>query len=423
MRVAVVQPMFQGHHLNHVRLLLDGLRRTEGVRPVLATSDAATRSPQFAEWVRPLVEAGGVEVETSTLSGADSGGAAVRAIAASLGTLARDRTLDHLLLPYGDGVVQHAARLRLIGRLRLPKDCEAEALMLRGRFAYQPPTGLRDRLWTAAWLASLSAAPFGRLHHLDPFILADIVRRRPGQRHRWGLMPDPVEPLHADMDRATARRRLDLPVEGRIVGCVGALDGRKGVPTLIEAFATAARDGRLGPDDRLLLVGEQDAECRDAARAHAADLAAAGRVVARDRFVSDDEMEASLAAMDLVATLYPGHVGSASIIIRAAGHGRFVLGPRFGWMGRVVPAFGLGHAIEDAGDAGAVAAALPGALEAAADHRPTDAARRFVAFHTEVNFQAHFTRRLRERLGLPPLPTREWADVTAGTPLADGPTR
>jgi glycosyltransferase involved in cell wall biosynthesis len=187
------------------------------------------------------------------------------------------------------------------------------------------------------------------------------------------------------------------------------LDARKGIDLLLQAFADAA----LPPGDRLLLVGRADPQIRSLLDGRFAPLVRDGRVIVFDKYVTDEELERALLASDLVATPYPRHIGSASIVIRAAAAGRPVLGSEFGWSGYVIPKFGLGTTC-DVTDPRAIAGSLAAAMETAAAFRLPPAGERFVRFHGLDNFQAAWTFRLRQRLGLPPGDYRSWDWVLNG---------
>jgi hypothetical protein len=85
-------------------------------------------------------------------------------------------------------------------------------------------------------------------------------------------------------------------------------------------------------------------------------------------------------------------------------------------MGRTVRDFQLG-VVCNVRDSRALCTELVRSLDASEAFRPSEAARRFVAYHSVANFRAHWTLRLRERLNLPPdenlLP---WESVIAPPP-------
>ena len=417
-RLLIYEPNPRGHRLQHVRLLLEAVAGLP-VEAVVALGAGAGDTDEFAVHLAPALAppalAGrdvrvdaSVEIDASSpLAAARSGLAALRA------AVARHRP-DRVYVPYADGLAQVAGLARLAGRdpLRPARGAGrpvAEGLLMRGRFAY-PPDGPLDRLKGRAWLAATAASPFDVMHHLDPLPHAEIARRGGRLASRSRVIPEPVEPLD-DPGRAEARRRLGLPEGGRWVGCVGRLDRRKGIDLLLAAFAEADRAGRVGPDDRMLLMGRADPEVAALLAGPHRRLVEAGRVVVVDRYVSEAELEWGVCALDVVATFYPRHVGSSGVVVRAAAAGRATLGSDYGWIGYAVGRFGLGRTCRP-GDAPAAAAALGDLLDASADFALPDAGRRFVGFHTAANYRAHWTADLRGSLGLPPDPAlRPWASI------------
>jgi glycosyltransferase involved in cell wall biosynthesis len=266
--------------------------------------------------------------------------------------------------------------------------------------------------------AAVARGPWSVLHHLDPLVY-DRLRARGEPRSRlergMRLMPDPVEPP-SGATRAEVLARYGLPDDGaRYIGTVGLMDIRKGAHLLVRAFAAAASDAlppaeRLRETDLLLLAGPQDATVRALLTGEFRGLVQSGRIRCLDRVLSAVEMADVLAAMDLVCTPHARHVGSASIVIRAAAAGRPVLGSSFGWIGYVLDRFGLGSTVDES-DPGRFARSLRPALDASSDFRVPAAAKRFVQFHSPQNFRAAWTANLRRRMGMPPAPgalTWEW---------------
>jgi glycosyltransferase involved in cell wall biosynthesis len=125
------------------------------------------------------------------------------------------------------------------------------------------------------------------------------------------------------------------------------------------------------------------------------------------------ELGLAICAADVVATVYLGHPYTASMLITAAAAEKPVVGSNEGWIGRSIKQFELGHTCDPA-DPASVADAVVAALDNSADYQLTPAARRFVEYSGEANFAAHWTARLRERLGWGPSPElRSWGWVTA----------
>ncbi len=388
MRVLVYEPEHGGHRLNYVRHVVLALRDLASVDVVLGR--AAPSSTEFEVALAPLADHLRIHAEippvrTSPLArAADKWRAFVTAL--------RRHRPDHVLVPYGDGLAQLHGALPLV-----PGGVEIEGLLMRGSFAYPGATA-------AARLSRLlaSRAPWSTVHHLDPLAWEAARKLGGGSARRWRLMPDPVDA--PTIGKAEARLQLGLPAAARIAGCAGAIEERKGMDLLLGAFAAAST-----ADDHLLLAGRLSPRIRRLLEELPESLRA--RVHALDRFLDEATFAASLAAMDLVCTPYPDHVGSASIVIRAAAAGRPVLAADTGWMEAIVPRFGLGRTVA-VRDPIALARALAQALEEAGDHAPRAAAAAFVRFHSHENFAACWTARLRDRIGAAQAPGRiDWSDL------------
>lgn len=388
-----------GHAFTYVRLLLPALLEACD-RVTLVTRVEAPQSEDFHAQLGPLLER--VDVKpTVTLRSTPLAGAIDRARALRA-AMAAHRP-GHVLTTTLDGLAQGMGLARVSGRLGALRSAPIEGAVHNCRFAY-PARGWADRL-RAPWNRMLlAAAPVERCHMVDLVAYEDVQRRGGALAQRCVMLPDPVEAPPA-VDRDDARRRLDLPREGRLLVCPGALSRRKGVDLLIGAFARAA----LHKDDRLLLAGRFDADVRRAYEQAPGD--ARSRIVAMDRYLTNEEFDLSLAAADVVCAPYPSHAGISNIALRAAKAGRPVLASDFGWLGRITPRFDLGWTCPVHDDE-AFAGALARALHDASAFTHSEATRRLLAFHTVENFRARFTARLMERVGRPPLQTPvDWAWV------------
>jgi glycosyltransferase involved in cell wall biosynthesis len=303
---------------------------------------------------------------------------------------------DYLYVPSADGLTQVMVASEMGGGRIIPRGVKSEGLLMRGGFAY-PYAGLRYALQTRISFDLLRRAPWDIIHHLDPLPYQILMQAGGRMARRSRLMPEPVDPM-PKMDQATARRMLRLPTEGRFLGLLGYMDERKGADRLIRGFAAA----KLRPDDRLLLAGKLSPTIARLLQTEFAELVRSGRIWAPDQYLSNEELDASAIAMDLMCTLYPRHIGSVSMVIRGSAAGRPVLSSDFGWLGYVVPRFKLGRTC-NVHNREEVAAAIADCLDSAPGFRLTEGGKRFVEFHTGPNFQRAYVAGLREHLGLPPL--------------------
>jgi glycosyltransferase involved in cell wall biosynthesis len=359
MRVVVYEPTPTGHHFAYLALMLPALAELAS-EVILLTSETARASAQFSLHLEQM--AGTIQVDTGI---ENPGPRSPRAEMRELTSLAR------------------AVR------------------RLRPGFTY-PTRSLRRRLVVGLTPTCIRMGPWNWIHHINPDDIAVLGRQSPRMAACCSLMPDPVEPP-STLSRSEARRTFNLPEDGRYIGCAGAIDRRKGIDVLVCAFRDAA--SRMAPNDRLLLAGPFDPSIKRFLDQELARELASERVLVLDRHLSVTEMNDVIAALDVVCTPYPHHVHSASIVIRAASHGRYVLGNAIGWMKNTIERFHLGECC-DVLDAKAFANAIPASLEAASEFHVSESAQRFARFHSSENFRITWAARLRERLGLPVDPER-----------------
>ena len=118
-----------------------------------------------------------------------------------------------------------------------------------------------------------------------------------------------------------------------------------------------------------------------------------------DRHLSNEELWAACYASNVIATPYPNHRYSASIVIRAAAACIPVLANNIGWMGEVIPEHDLGTAcntnlpaeFEDA---------LVRSLQRCDEYELNASAKQFVKFNSVENYTSLLTARLEQRMGL-----------------------
>ena len=420
MNVLVIEANHLGHRLNNAGLVLEAIQHLPGVNAFFATSQDALGTTEFKTWIGPRMLIGSARlIDTLTNVSGTGTRREVSKQVFELRAIIKSHAIDHVLIPSGDGLCQIAAAMRPFASLKCRAGVEIEAMMLRGRFAYESADSLKSKLARSAWFAAVGHSPIDLIHHMDPMIYRAAIERKPSLRSRLKSIPDPVDPIEADLDRLTARRRLGIPEDGRLMGCVGVIEVRKGMDLLIRAFAHNIRSGKLSAEsDRLLLVGKHEPPIPKILDAEASDLVKKGVIISIARFVSDVEMSNAINAMNLVVTPYPLHIGSASIVIRAAAQRRPVLASDFGWLGRIVPEFRLGS-VCDVNDVAQFAQAMPRALDEAQGFVQSEMAERFVQYSAVANFQAHWVQRICQRLNVTPPPILRWSDLESGNDRAE----
>jgi glycosyltransferase involved in cell wall biosynthesis len=396
-RLLVFEPRLGGHHSYYLRLLLPVLFELSP-DVTLVTGRWETEAREFQVELEDVARRIRLECVVPPIEGSPS--KMGRAKARSLAEAIERFRPEHIYVPAADHLTQ-MMRLQLPKRRVVADGVELEGLMMRGGFAY-PFRGWRKWPQDRLSLLAIERAPWTILHFVDPLPYEHLRERRGPIARRVRLMPDPVEAPPAT-DRATARRQLGIPEDGRYIGSVGVVDERKGIDLLLGAFAAAAPR----TDARLLLVGKQSPGIRHLLAGSLADLVRRERIVVIDRYVENEQLLAAVSALDVVCAPYPRHVGSASLVIRAAAAERPVLSSTFGWAGMVVPRLALGWSC-DVSNHDVFAAAILAALERSSEFRPSEAARRFVDYHSVANFKAAWTVRLRDRLGLEPVALPQW---------------
>ena len=391
LRVLIIEREHAGHRLSGVRVLLDALHEMDPARQhlasiTLATASTSLQSLEFAEQLAPVRD----RFEVLPLKPSDETVKPLRVAITKLHDvyqLVRSGQFDHVYLPYGDGLLQILGAVHRLGRLGWPKQVQMESIMMRGSFGY-PQAPARTR---AAALNALAHARLERIHLIDPVAYDYLQREQPNLLGKVTLLPDPIS-VTPVLERDTCRRALGLPVTGRLIGCVGRIDARKGCDWLIKSFAEA----QLGPDDHLLLAGIHDVRIEEQLRS-----LNDARIVSINRYLTEQELSEAIGAVDVMATPYPNFVGSASIVIRAAAANRICVASHDGWMGHVVPRFDLGLTC-DVTNVTVFANALVKALDQSTGFKLSESGQAFVRYGDMGNVHGHWTALLRNRLGLPP---------------------
>ncbi|HVT87578.1 MAG TPA: glycosyltransferase [Tepidisphaeraceae bacterium] len=391
MQALIFEPDHGGHRLHHVRLLANSLLACS-VEVTVALTEKALTSPEFKLHLSEIGDKIKLYSEMPLLPQGSLKVAAMRV--RQLRQAVERANAEWAYVPYADAMGQLLGVRRTLGLSHLPEGIPVEGLMFRGGFAYPQPNRWRQVAQHISWRAAC-AASWKVMHILDPLVYEPTVRHGGTIAKRCRLMPDPVE-IHDTFDRSIARTRLGIPVDGRYAGCVGLIDRRKGVDLLIRAFAAA----NFPVDYRLLLAGQHEAAIREMLAGPFRSLVQSGRIVCFDKALPMHQLLDALTAMDIVCTPYPNHVGSASIVIRAAAAQRPVLGHAGGWTGAIVPRFGLGWTCNVL-DLGAFVVSLQRAMDHAIEYSPPETAHNFVRFHSVKNFQACWTAEIRNYLGLP----------------------
>ncbi len=394
MRVLIVEPDLTGHHAPYLRHMIRGLAELEQ-RPVVLTSRSASQTQQFAIHLQDVAADATWD---ESLAPASTSLRYAREFVGGLQEAVRRHRIDHVWVAYADIVSLYLGARALLGwRASWPADVETEALCFRSTFAYPAPQWNKSLSRTVSQLF-LPRANWDILHFVDPIPCELIRQRLPEQAGRFRVMPDPVESVR-QVEPEFARREMGIPTSGRLVGCMGVLNDQWAIERLLSAF----RQAKLDAEDRLLLAGPMGTTVRSCVEADFGDLVRSGRILTIDRHLNLDEVMLAVMASDVVCVPTKFRMGSSSFIVRAAAAGKPVVADDFGWTGWAIDQFDLGWSV-DVRNISQFADTLQAALENANLKTGSPATDRFVCFHSAENFKAHWTSRLRERLGLSPDP-------------------
>ena len=241
---------------------------------------------------------------------------------------------------------------RLINRKR---PCEiASHCWRRATFGLRPPPALRGRMGGIYHRPRFLAAPkrspdrwmkspgFQRLLRegwwrqmlfVDEFLAAELQSVYPSSPIFF--LPDPCPPGY-DGDPITARNKLEIPRDRKVLLFYGTGARRKGLHLAVEAMR------QLPPESPafLLCAGQQNPSGKTAAAL--AQLVRQNRACLLDRYVTVEEEKMCFAASDAVLLPYLNHFGTSGVLSRAMSAARPVITSDEQLLGRLTREHRLG---------------------------------------------------------------------------------
>ncbi|QDU33611.1 Glycosyl transferases group 1 [Poriferisphaera corsica] len=337
LRILIVDTIVDGHHLNYVRLIIEALRG-EHVDVVFATAEDVRERAEYETYLADLSDSFELVDEFASDRKVLPYSKLWRRMSGDwIMTLVDQYKPDELIVSYGNGITQYLGMQRLIRRLDWSeRKMRSHAVILSPRYAYDLK-GIKERLRNWLSIKLTKASPWDTIFSIDPLVVKYLEKHEPMLARRVVGTADPV-PMDERMERAEARERLGIGEErGALLGIAGLIDARKGVPRLIDAFEKTCADNH---GTKLLLAGKH----RENVIKHLSEKneALRERVICLNRYLSDEEFRAFFNAVDVVCVPYPDHVGSASLVLRAAQAGKLVLGTDRHWIGWAIEEYGLG---------------------------------------------------------------------------------
>jgi glycosyltransferase involved in cell wall biosynthesis len=391
MKVLVFEPNHNGHRFEFAGHLIRELSAMH-VEIVLSTSHVALRSEEFATFLLPLQSQFEVDVVCESTEQHGCLKAAMIAFDWFSKSLSRVNP-DHAFVLDASGLTQVATiKSRLLSsRFLVEKFRNTEALLMSGRFGYSPETvGLGSRVSELA----VQFHPWLTAFHLDPYQVQYLSRNSSAAVE---LLPDPVASV-TYCSKTEARSSLGLPLNGRYIGCSGWIQRAKGCDLLVQAFANAVP--RLEADCRLLLAGVFRDGIDEWINTTYRDLVLSKRIIALNKFLSPNEIDWAIQAMDTVCLPYHRVYQSSGVFLRAISQSKPVLANDCGWMSRTLSDLQMGSAC-DVNDLSAFSNAIVQTMGNEGLEQ-SDRLRRFLQFHSVENFVATWTKKLRAKMGLEP---------------------
>ena len=274
--VVLVEPNHLGHRYQYVKHLVRIVDE-----PVLLTSTGGTATAEFAAYL------GDETVEThETYS---STFPTTREIAAGIAEFARNRAVDTVVVMDADQAVKR-------WWLEAPRAFRGLPNRPRIVFLYtRYPARLEWGDWLG-WAHRVSKAGLALLAMASGSLrrVANLAGR--DDEHPGWLVKRAKDPAicsaHA-RDRDRLRAELGLDPDLVLVGILGAISDRKNVPMVAEAV------GRVGGNTRLLLAGGLTSHVRDWLARQPQDVL--GTLIVRDEFLSNETLDAYVAACDVVS--------------------------------------------------------------------------------------------------------------------------
>ena len=230
----------------------------------------------------------------------------------------------------------------------------ASACWRRATFGILPPVELRGRMggiyhrprflaapkWSPdCWLKSpgfqrlLREGWWRQMLFVDEFLAAELQSTHPSSP--LFFLPDPCPPGY-DGDPITARNKLEIPRDRKVLLFYGTGARRKGLHLVVEAMQQLP----LESPAFLLCAGQQNPSGKTAAGL--AQLVRQNRARLLDRYLTVEEEKMCFAASDAVLLPYLNHFGTSGVLSRAMSAGKPVIVSDEQLLGRLTREQGLG---------------------------------------------------------------------------------
>lgn len=336
-RALIFEPKVTGHYLTYVAAMIPAFL-DRGIKVVLVLSATAEDSDAYHYKLSKFEQ--DIEVKFLLPAGRYKHDALNTLIwNKSLLALLENEEFEAIFVPGGDNfplASLFTSRRRFRRALRgAPLAYGLVLFNLHG----EAPT-LKQKLINKIRVIALQKTYGDKLCINDPFAFDWLAREHQALSRKFALIPDPIEGFEP-VSKLSARKILNMPVEGRYVGVVGALstNPKKGLADFVNALS--------------LLKDESDLHALFAGKMTNATLhlisslksVFGSRLVVIDRFLTDKELHIAVSSLDVVCTPNTGNIGVSGIVMRALQANRIVVGSNVGWQATAIPMLGLGSVV------------------------------------------------------------------------------
>ena len=249
--------------------------------------------------------------------------------------------VDYIFLPYLDYC------LYAIGLLGSPFDNTAwGGICMRPSFHYQvsgviAPKPKLSKVKEFLFKRCLSLPSLKKLFTIDELLEKHVSNTTNKAKGKIQYIPDPAE-LLGNHTPKTARAKLGLSEDTKIILVYGALNERKGIQSLIETLNVSSKLENV----HLLLVGKQSEGIKKYVQSCALELTRKKRIHTLDRFVDSEEQQLSFMASDIVWLGYQEHYTMSGVLVLAAISGKPIIGTRLGLIGWYINEKKIGLSID-----------------------------------------------------------------------------
>ena len=284
---------------------------------------------------------------------------------------------DMVAVPTADGMAFWGGIRNLIG-LPATGGIPINISLMRGHFRSPSDSWVNRTISNFKWWV-VTKGPWRKTLLIDPRSFHDL--KNPAKCNVV-LCPDPAPPQAFD-SRLDCRKALAFPEKGRMIVSVGNQEFRKGTDLLLQAFERAT----LAPDDFLVLMGKFDSQTRHLAEQILQNGSKKDRLIVRNSFVSDDELQQAVVASNLVAVPYRDVERPSGIVSRSVAWNRPVIGTDRGWIKWFIDQYEAGYTT-DPDEIPKFSQDLRLALTESEHFRPSSLAEKFQAFNSEQSYRS-----------------------------------